>query len=63
LAGQLAFTGIPDLICMAMDTYEANGPMPVRTLADVRAVDDWARDLAARAAGGVQFKVQTRGLQ
>jgi 1-deoxy-D-xylulose-5-phosphate reductoisomerase len=63
LARQLTFTGIPDLICKAMDAYEANGPVPVRTLADVRAVDAWARDFAAGMVPKVQLKVQTRGIQ
>jgi 1-deoxy-D-xylulose-5-phosphate reductoisomerase len=57
LAGQLAFTGIAGLIGRSMDAYEANGATPIRTLADVRAVDAWARDFAARSTGGVQSSV------
>jgi 1-deoxy-D-xylulose-5-phosphate reductoisomerase len=57
LENHLRFTAIPDLIRLAMDAYEANGAAPVRTLADVRAVDGWARDFAARSTGGVQSKV------
>ena len=49
---------IPDLICRAMDAYERHGAMPVRELADVRAIDRWARDFATGAAsGGVQSKI------
>jgi 1-deoxy-D-xylulose-5-phosphate reductoisomerase len=57
LAGQLPFTGIAGLIGRSMDAYEANGSAPIRTLADVRAVDGWARDFAARSTGGVQSNV------
>ena len=57
LEGRIGFTAIPDVICRAMDAYERNGASPVRALADVRAVDVWARDFAGRTAGGVQSKV------
>jgi 1-deoxy-D-xylulose-5-phosphate reductoisomerase len=57
LGNRLRFTAIPELIRLAMDAYEDNGAAAVRTLADVRAVDAWARDLAVRSAGGVQSKV------
>jgi 1-deoxy-D-xylulose-5-phosphate reductoisomerase len=57
LENRLRFTAIPELIRLAMDAYEDNGAAAVRTLADVRAVDAWARDLAVRSAGGVQSKV------
>ena len=40
LAGQLAFTAIPDVIATTMDAHAA---APVDTLAAVRAVDTWAR--------------------
>ena len=64
LDGGLGFTGIPDLICRAMDAYERRGAMPVRELADVRAIDRWAREFATGAApGGVQSKIQVRGSQ
>ncbi len=56
LGGQLGFTSIPELIRRAMNAYEEHGVVPVCTLADVRRVDRWARDFAARAAGGVQSK-------
>jgi 1-deoxy-D-xylulose-5-phosphate reductoisomerase len=54
---QLAFTGIPALIGRCMDAYEANGVAPVHTLADVRAVDGWARDFAVRSTRGLQSNV------
>ena len=54
LDGRLRFTGIADLIRMAMDTYETNGPATLTTLAEVRAVDSWARDFATRSTGRVQ---------
>jgi 1-deoxy-D-xylulose-5-phosphate reductoisomerase len=57
LEHRLRFTAIADVIRLAMDAYEANGASPVRTLADVRGVDAWARDFAVRSAGGVQSKV------
>ena len=64
LDGRLGFTGIPDVICRAMDAYERRGAMPVRELADVRAIDRWACEFAAGAApGGVQSKTQVRGSQ
>jgi 1-deoxy-D-xylulose-5-phosphate reductoisomerase len=60
---RLGFTAIPDLIRLSMDAYEARGPVPVCTLADVRGVDSWARDFAARSIGGVQSKmIDTRGI-
>ena len=54
LDGRLRFTGIPDLISTAMDAYEANGPATLTTLADVRAVDSWAREFATRSTGRLQ---------
>jgi 1-deoxy-D-xylulose-5-phosphate reductoisomerase len=54
---RLGFTGIPDLIRLAMDAYEANGAAPVSTLEDVRIVDHWAREFAGRAIGRVQSQV------
>jgi 1-deoxy-D-xylulose-5-phosphate reductoisomerase len=57
LERRLGFTGIPNLIRLAMDAYEANGVAPVCTLADVRVVDGWARDFAARSTGGIQSRV------
>ena len=57
LDGRLAFTGIPAVIRQSMDAYEKGGAVPVGTLADVRVVDRWARDFAARSTGGVESKV------
>jgi 1-deoxy-D-xylulose-5-phosphate reductoisomerase len=57
LVGQLGFTGIPDLIRRAMDAYEKNGAAAVHTLDDVRRVDEWARDFAARSTRRVQSNV------
>ena len=54
---RLAFTGIPEMIGHCMDAYEANGAATVHTLDDVRAVDRWARDFAARPTRGVQSNV------
>jgi 1-deoxy-D-xylulose-5-phosphate reductoisomerase len=54
LEGRIGFTAIPDLIRQAMDEHENDRVSPVRALADVRAVDRWARDFAA---GRVQSKV------
>jgi 1-deoxy-D-xylulose-5-phosphate reductoisomerase len=57
LDGQLGFTGIPALIRLSMDAYETHGAAPVRSLDDVRALDRWARDFAARSTRGVQSNV------
>ncbi|HET7694877.1 MAG TPA: 1-deoxy-D-xylulose-5-phosphate reductoisomerase [Vicinamibacterales bacterium] len=52
---RLAFTGIADVICRAMDAFENEHPVaPLHGLAEVRAIDAWARAFAARAATGVQ---------
>ena len=55
---RLGFTGIPDLIRKGMDAYEARGVVPIRSVADVRAVDGWARAFATRTTGGLESKVQ-----
>jgi 1-deoxy-D-xylulose-5-phosphate reductoisomerase len=54
---RIPFTAIPDLIRDAMDAHERNGAIAVKTLADVRQVDAWARDLTARATGGLKSNV------
>jgi 1-deoxy-D-xylulose-5-phosphate reductoisomerase len=54
LEGRLGFMSIPDVIGRAMDAYEGLGAARVTGLADVREIDRWARDFAARAAAGVQ---------
>jgi 1-deoxy-D-xylulose-5-phosphate reductoisomerase len=57
LDGRIGFTAIPGLIRQAMDAYESGRPVSIQGLADVRAVDAWAREFASRT-GGVQSKVQ-----
>jgi len=51
---RLGFTGIPDIIRLAMDAFERTGAAAVAGLDDVRAIDRWARDFANRASAGVQ---------
>jgi 1-deoxy-D-xylulose-5-phosphate reductoisomerase len=53
LAGRLAFTAIPQVIARTMDAYL---PAPVNTLADVRAVDGWARTYSQDVARGLELK-------
>jgi 1-deoxy-D-xylulose-5-phosphate reductoisomerase len=57
LERRIGFGAIPALIRDAMDAYEQRGPQPVRELGDVRAIDGWARAVAAAAAGRVQSRV------
>ncbi len=52
LAGRLGFTAIPRLIAQAMD---AHAPAPVNTLAEVRALDAWARAYSLALAPTVQL--------
>jgi len=54
---KLPFTGIPEVIRQSLDGYERQGATPVRSLADVRAIDAWARAFSGRCAGTVQSKV------
>src|SRR5215211_6599022 len=54
LAGRLGFTGIPDIIRLAMDAFERNGAARVTGLDDVRAIDAWAHEFATTATAGVQ---------
>ena len=54
LDARIGFRAIPAVIRDAMDTYERNGASAVAGLDDVRAVDGWARDFAARGTRGVQ---------
>jgi 1-deoxy-D-xylulose-5-phosphate reductoisomerase len=56
LAARISFTAIPGVIREAMDTYERSAIRPVRGLADVRAIDAWAREFVASAARGLQSK-------
>jgi hypothetical protein len=37
-----------------MDAFERSGETPVAGLADVRAIDGWARDFATRATRDLQ---------
>jgi 1-deoxy-D-xylulose-5-phosphate reductoisomerase len=57
LDGRMPFPGITELIRRAMDEYESAGAKPVHTLADVRAIDAWAREYAGRSASRVQSRV------
>jgi 1-deoxy-D-xylulose-5-phosphate reductoisomerase len=55
LQERLGFTGIAEVIRHTMDAFEhGQGAARIEGLADVRAVDGWARGFAARAAAGVQ---------
>ncbi len=54
LDGQLSFPGIAHVIEKTMDAHVAGD---AATLAQVRAVDEWARDYARDMARGLQLKV------
>ena len=54
LAGRLAFTAIPEVI---ERTMAAHTPGPLNTLADVRAVDEWARAFSRDVAHGLKLKI------
>ena len=54
LDGTLPFTGIPRVIELALDAHE---PAACQSLAQVRAIDQWAREYAADVARGLQLKV------
>jgi 1-deoxy-D-xylulose-5-phosphate reductoisomerase len=54
LEHRIPFPAIPAVIEQSMDEYERRGTRPVTGLADVRAVDAWAREYAALATAGVQ---------
>jgi len=56
LDGNLSFTAIPAVIAASMDQYEAR-PRVVRTIDDVRLVDEETRRFAARHADGLKSKV------
>jgi 1-deoxy-D-xylulose-5-phosphate reductoisomerase len=53
LAGRLAFTGIPELIERTMD---AHTPAEVRSLAEARRLDRWARAYSQEVARAVQLE-------
>jgi 1-deoxy-D-xylulose-5-phosphate reductoisomerase len=54
LEGRIGFTSIPLVIERTMEAHRA---APVATLAEVRAVNQWARDHASEAAREVELKV------
>jgi 1-deoxy-D-xylulose-5-phosphate reductoisomerase len=54
LDGRLAFTSISHVIERAMDAHR---PAEVATLAEVRAVDRWAREYAQQIVGRLELKV------
>ena len=54
LDGRIGFTSIPVVIDRTMDAHR---PAEVTTLAQVRAVNDWAREYALEMARGVELKV------
>ena len=51
LEGRVGFCSIPHVIERTMDAHQ---PAPVSTLAEVRAVDRWAREQAGEVAGEVE---------
>jgi 1-deoxy-D-xylulose-5-phosphate reductoisomerase len=53
LDGQLGFTAIPHVI---ERTMEAHRPVDVKTLAEVRTVDSWAREQAEEIVRGVKLE-------
>ncbi|HET7217938.1 MAG TPA: 1-deoxy-D-xylulose-5-phosphate reductoisomerase [Vicinamibacterales bacterium] len=57
LQWRLGFTAIPEIIRLAMDAYERGGSCSILGLDDVRAVDRWAREFSADAAGKVKSRV------
>jgi 1-deoxy-D-xylulose-5-phosphate reductoisomerase len=54
LEGRLGFTEIPRVI---ERTMEAHRPVEVSTIAQVRALDRWAREYSEEAARGVELRV------
>ena len=54
LEQRISFPGIAGLIRLTMDEYERSGASEVEGLAEVRRIDDWARDFATRAVAGLQ---------
>ena len=53
----IPFSAIGDLIRRTMDRYERDGVRPVESLADVRAIDAWARTFSGQETRNVQSKV------
>jgi 1-deoxy-D-xylulose-5-phosphate reductoisomerase len=54
LDGQIGFTAIPRII---EETLDAHVPAQVRSLQEVRKVDDWARSFSAEIARRIQLRV------
>jgi 1-deoxy-D-xylulose-5-phosphate reductoisomerase len=57
LDGSLPFTAIPELIGAAMEEYEGGSGRDVRSVEDVRMVDEETRRFAATRAHGLKSKV------
>ena len=57
LDGSLPFTAIPELIGAAMEEYEGGSRRDVRSVEDVRMVDEETRRFAATRAHGLKSKV------
>ena len=57
LEGRLAFTAIAQVIERTMDAHRPGPVEGVQTLAEVRALDRWAREHALDLARGVELKV------
>src|SRR6476646_1668574 len=54
LAGKIGFRSIPQVIELTMDAHR---PAQVAALAEVRAVDQWAREYSQELARGLELKV------
>ncbi len=55
LEGRLSFTGIPKVIERTLDARAATGARTVASVADVRDVDRWAREVSNRIVREVQL--------
>jgi 1-deoxy-D-xylulose-5-phosphate reductoisomerase len=56
LQGRLGFADIPNVVERTMEAFETNGPSGLAGLADVRAVDRWARAFSSGSAGKVKSR-------
>ena len=63
LDARISFPSIPSLIRSAMDEYERLGSRSVENLADVRAIDSWARTYAAASTPAIQSTSSNPRLQ
>ncbi len=54
---RIGLTAIPELIGGAMDAYESGKSRAIHGLADVRAVDGWAREFTEAGTGTVKSRV------